>query len=206
MNPKDHDNIGLVAFDLGNVLCDVDEISASKKLASVSGLSPEATQQIAFGQRQKLLFESGKMSFKEHAEIAIKKLGILMSNSQFTEIYDSVLIPSFEMFPLVRKLERTCRIALVSNTSEPHWNSAKQFLPFSSRLCPVILSYSIRAMKPDPAFYDALLKRSSVPADRILFVDDLPVNIEAAKYAGMHGHRFTTRSDLESELTKRGLI
>ena len=61
-------------------------------------------------------------------------------------------------------------------------------------------------MKPDPAFYDALLKQSSVPADRILFVDDLPVNIEAAKYAGMHGHRFTTRSNLESELTKRGLI
>ena len=35
-------------------------------------------------------------------------------------------------------------------------------------------------------------------------INDL--NIEAAKYAGMHGHRFTTRSNLESELTKRGLI
>lgn len=206
MNQKDHINIELVAFDLGNVLCDVDEMSASKKLASISGLSLEATHQIAFGKRQKLLFESGKMSFKEHIEIAIKKLGISMSNSQFTEIYDSVLIPSFDMFPLVRKLERTCRIALVSNTSEPHWKSARQFLPFSSRLYPVILSYSVHAMKPDPAFYDALLKRSSVSADRILFIDDLGVNVAAAKYAGIHGHRFTTRANLESELTKLGLI
>jgi FMN phosphatase YigB (HAD superfamily) len=206
LNPKDHKNIELVAFDLGNVLCDVDEISASKKLASISGLSPEVTHQIAFGKRQKLLFESGKMSFKEHVAIAIKKLGISMSNSQFTEIYDSVLIPSFEMFPLVRKIERVCRVALVSNTSEPHWSSARQFLPFSSRLCPVILSYSVHAMKPDPTFYDALLKRSSVPADRILFIDDLPANVEAAKYAGMHGHRFTTRANLESELTKLSLV
>jgi HAD superfamily hydrolase (TIGR01509 family) len=110
------------------------------------------------------------------------------------------------MFPIVARIAETHRIALVSNTSEPHWKSAEKFLPFSSVLDPVIVSYEVDSMKPEPLFYEALLDQSGIHPERILFIDDLPQNIEGARDAGMIGHQFTTQSNLELALTELGVI
>jgi len=61
-------------------------------------------------------------------------------------------------------------------------------------------------MKPDPAFYDALLQSSQVPAANILFVDDLAANIETARNMGIGGHQFTSQGDLEETLIDLGII
>jgi len=195
-----------VAFDLGNVLCTVDETTASKKLSELSDKPWEDVHEIVFSPIRKLQFESGEMSFDEHAVQAISNLGIDMPLNEFTDLYDSVLIPSESMFPLIERIADTYRLALVSNTSEPHWKSAERFLPFSSSLDPIIVSYEVGVMKPEPAFYDALLERSGVPTANILFVDDLVANIEGAEAAGMIGHQFTSKRNLEIALAELGII
>jgi FMN phosphatase YigB (HAD superfamily) len=199
-------DIKLVAFDLGNVLCTVDETTASKKLSELSDKPWEDVHEIVFSPIRKLQFESGEMSFDEHAVQAISNLGIDMPLNEFTDLYDSVLIPSESMFPLIERIADTYRLALVSNTSEPHWKSAERFLPFSSSLDPIIVSYEVGVMKPEPAFYDALLERSGVPTANILFVDDLVANIEGAEAAGMIGHQFTSKRNLETALAELGII
>jgi FMN phosphatase YigB (HAD superfamily) len=199
-------DIKLVAFDLGNVLCTVDETTASKKLSELSDKPWEDVHEIVFSPIRKLQFESGEMSFDEHAVQAISNLGIDMPLNEFTDLYDSVLIPSESMFPLVERIADTYRLALVSNTSEPHWKSAERFLPFSSSLDPIIVSYEVGVMKPEPAFYDALLERSGVPTANILFVDDLVANIEGAEAAGMIGHQFSSKRNLEIALAELGII
>jgi putative hydrolase of the HAD superfamily len=199
-------DINLVAFDLGNVLCTVDETTASKKLSELSDKPWEDVHEIVFSPIRKLQFESGEISFDEHAVQAISNLGIDMPLNEFTDLYDSVLIPSESMFPLIERIADTYRLALVSNTSEPHWKSAERFLPFSSSLDPIIVSYEVGVMKPEPAFYDALLERSGVPTANILFVDDLVANIEGAEAAGMIGHQFTSKRNLETALAELGII
>ena len=199
-------DIKLVAFDLGNVLCTVDETTASKKLSELSDKPWEDVHEIVFSPIRKLQFESGEISFDEHAVQAISNLGIDMPLNEFTDLYDSVLIPSESMFPLIERIADTYRLALVSNTSEPHWKSAERFLPFSSSLDPIIVSYEVGVMKPEPAFYDALLERSGVPTANILFVDDLVANIEGAEAAGMIGHQFTSKRNLETALAELGII
>jgi FMN phosphatase YigB (HAD superfamily) len=198
--------IELVAFDLGNVLCSVDEMSVADQLSAICDKSSEEVRQIVFDQQHKLQFESGEITFAEHAVQAISNLGIDMPLDEFTDMYDSVLIPSESMFPLVSRIAETYRIALVSNTSEPHWQSAESFLPFSSLLDPVIVSYAVDSMKPEPLFYKALLDQSGVAATNILFIDDLPQNIEAAREADMIGHQFTTQENLEEVLIELGVI
>ncbi|MCZ6538898.1 MAG: HAD family phosphatase [Chloroflexi bacterium] len=198
--------IELVAFDLGNVLCIIDEMPPVQKLAKMSGRTSTDVHDIVFGKQHLLRLESGGTSFEEHARRAIAELGIDLSISGFTDFYRSALIPSDEMYPLVSHIAATHRIALVSNTSEPQWDYARRFLPFSAQLDPVIVSYSVGSMKPEPEFYDALLEQSGVPANQILFVDDLPANIEAAQKAGMVGHQFESRSVLEARLSDLGVI
>jgi putative hydrolase of the HAD superfamily len=199
-------NIELVAFDLGNVLCTVDELSVSRQLSAICDKTPGKVHDIVFAQKHKQSFERGAQSFDEHAVKAIANLGIDMPLDVFTNLYDSVLIPSEDMFPLVETVAESRRIALVSNTSEPHWEWAKRTLPFSSKLDPVIVSYSVGSMKPEPAFYDALLQQSNVDPSKIFFIDDLAVNIDAARKAGMHGHQFTSQVTLEQELKRLSVI
>lgn len=196
----------LIAFDLGNVLCSVDEQSVSEQLALLSGKTPQQVHQTVFAQTLKLEFERGIISFQQHAERAIQSLEVDISLDEFTDIYDSVLIPTESMFPLVDRIAKTHRIALVSNTSEPHWHAAERFLPFSSKLNPVVVSYAVGAMKPEHAFYESLLERCGIPASKILFVDDLSVNIEGAEANGITGHQFTSQRELETALVRMNVI
>ncbi len=198
--------IELVAFDLGNVLCAIDEMTPAAKLAELSGRTQADVHDVVFGKQHLLPFESGKTSFEDHALQAIATLGIDLSIGEFADIFNSALVPSDEMYPLVTRIAKTHRIALVSNTSEPHWDYARRFLPFSARLDPVIVSYSVGSMKPEPEFYEALLAQSGIPADRILFIDDLQVNIEAATKAGVIGHHFVSKAALEATLSDLGVI
>ena len=198
--------IDLVAFDLGNVLCTVDEISPAKNLAAKNNQEWEYVYEIVFGQDAKLRFERGEITFDEHARDVIKTLKLDISITELTQIYNSVIAPSSNMFPIVSQISKTHRIALASNTSEPHWKYAQQFLPFSSLLNPVIVSYLAGTLKPEKAFYDSVVNESGVPADRILFIDDLETNVEGARKAGIIGLQFSTQENLETALTSLDLI
>ena len=197
--------IELVAFDLGNVLCRVNEIPASKIFADLSNRPWQEAREIVFGQKQKNKFERNQITFNEHAVHALDTLGINMGLQEFIELYDSVLVPSEEMYPLVEALAKQIRIALVSNTSEPHWNWADRTLPFSSKFDPVITSYTVKTMKPELDFYNALLNQSGVAAKNILFIDDIPENILSARQMGIRGHQFIDKHSLEQHLQELGI-
>ena len=49
----------------------------------------------------------------------------------------------------------------------------------------VVISSEVGLRKPDPAIYELVAKRLGVPLDEIVFVDDLPGNLKAARALGM---------------------
>lgn len=61
-------------------------------------------------------------------------------------------------------------------------------------------------VKPEPAFYQRLLDRYDLQAPRCLFIDDLPVNVAAARSMGFQDHRFIDPASLERTLIERGLL
>jgi len=60
--------------------------------------------------------------------------------------------------------------------------------------------------KPDPAFYTRLLDEVGHAAPDCLFVDDRPVNVEAASAAGMRAAVFTSAADLRALLAGEGVL
>ncbi|MEV6954189.1 HAD-IA family hydrolase [Streptomyces sp. NPDC051183] len=54
--------------------------------------------------------------------------------------------------------------------------------------------------KPEPGAYECLHALGLEPG-RILFVDDRPENIDAARSLGLQGHLFRTAADLRKALT-----
>jgi 2-haloacid dehalogenase len=60
-------------------------------------------------------------------------------------------------------------------------------------------------VKPDPKIFRLLIERFGLEPCRTLFIDDSPVNVDAAIDAGLQAVQFVSPSELQDELIRRGL-
>lgn len=65
----------------------------------------------------------------------------------------------------------------------------------------ILFSCDIDAAKPELKAYQLAVDALGVPAEEITFIDDLLVNVEAAREAGMRAIHYTTLDELKAELT-----
>lgn len=100
--------------------------------------------------------------------------------------------PMPEALTVVERLHRAgFRIALASNLAPPYIIPALTFLgQFIDVRC-FSCNSAVRAVKPEPAFFEALRTRIECPAHEILMVgDSLTSDIEGTKAAGMSALHF----------------
>jgi putative hydrolase of the HAD superfamily len=117
------------------------------------------------------------------------KLGRPVSLDGYAARLMDQLEPNHELFDHFRALraERDLRFALCTNNVrewEPLWRAK---LPIDEVFDVVVDSAFVGTRKPEPQIYAITLERLGVPARACVFLDDLAVNVEAARAAGMHG-------------------
>jgi HAD superfamily hydrolase (TIGR01509 family) len=64
----------------------------------------------------------------------------------------------------------------------------------------IVISGEIRLVKPQPEIFEYLLGRYDLSAADTVFIDDYPVNVEAAKALGLHTVLFTDARQCEEAL------
>jgi putative hydrolase of the HAD superfamily len=115
-------------------------------------------------------------------------LGRNVSLHGFGERLIAALAPNEELFAYYRGLhERGLRLALLTNNVrewEPLW---RRKLPVDDIFETVVDSAFVGMRKPEPEIYALTLARLDVPAEACVFVDDLEINVDAARELGMHG-------------------
>lgn len=94
----------------------------------------------------------------------------------------------------------------LSNMSVEGWAEARSRFPFLADLDGAVISGIEGAAKPDAAIYELLVERAQVPAAEVLFVDDVPGNVAAARAAGLTAERFESEDRLRLDLQKYGLL
>ncbi len=121
--------------------------------------------------------------------------------------YDAAVLrylnESQEMRALVKSYkELGYRVALLSNvTAERAIFLRNQ--GFYEDFFPVLLSCEIGIEKPDPRAYQMMLTSIQVLPENCIFIDDKPVNIEAAKAQGIDAILFLSPQQVEEELRIR---
>jgi putative hydrolase of the HAD superfamily len=123
----------------------------------------------------------------------------------FGERYMAALEPNEALFAHYRALhERGVRFAMLTNNVrewEPLWRTK---LPVDDIFETVVDSGFVGLRKPDRAIYAIVLERLGLPAEECVFVDDLAVNIEAARALGFavvhHDDTARTISELDALL------
>ena len=83
------------------------------------------------------------------------------------------------------------------------WRDTWEYAGYFER---IIDSLDIGVRKPDVRAFTAAVQRLDVTPSRVLFVDDLTVNVEGARYAGLQGFRFDTTDPAASVAALRGLL
>lgn len=101
------------------------------------------------------------------------------------------------MYALVADLKRAgVKVALLSNS----WGSIYPRARLEELFDVVVISGEVGLRKPDAAIFELALERLGVPAESAVFVDDVEVNVEGARAAGLtgvvHTDAATTRAAL----------
>lgn len=108
---------------------------------------------------------------------------------------------------LVERLdERGVPLFAITNFGAEFWAGFRPQERIFDRFRDIVVSGEERIAKPDPAIFSLSAERFGHAPEAMLFIDDNPANIEAARNCGWQVHHFTEATSLESDLAARGLI
>ena len=106
-----------------------------------------------------------------------------------------------EVAQVIRDLRAAgLRVYAISNWSADTFSVAHAMVPELSLFDDRVISGEERMVKPDPEIFLLACRRFGVEPHEVLFVDDRPENVEAARAVGMTGIQFTGADALRRTL------
>ena len=150
-------------------------------------------------------FECGAVSSTQFAYSIVEEFALPYTPAEFLRRLESWPDAVYAGVPeLLTSIGQHYQVALLSNTNEVHWNRddiAGQLAPLFDK---TFLSYKTGHLKPDSAAFENVLIHYAVDADNILFLDDNPLNIAAAKNCGMQAQLTRGFDSLVQNLRQAG--
>ncbi|MBM3285307.1 MAG: HAD family phosphatase, partial [Candidatus Aminicenantes bacterium] len=179
--------ITTVIFDMGKVLVWFDNAIFFRKLAALAGVPEDRVREAAHVKLELVQsFDRGDISPKEFKDRVCSALNLSLSYDGFYEIFNDVFSLIEENAALLPRLKAAgFRLVLLSNTDPERYAFLKRTFPRIQVFDDVVLSYEVRMLKPDPAIYLETLRRSAAGPEVCVFIDDMAVNIEAARGLGI---------------------
>ncbi|BBC70907.1 hydrolase [Altererythrobacter sp. B11] len=108
---------------------------------------------------------------------------------------------------LVERLaQRGVPMFALTNFGVELWGRFRPTFPLLGHFGDIVVSGVEQRAKPDPAIYAIAEARFGAAPREILFTDDNPANVEAARARGWQAHLFTGAEGLERELVALGLL
>lgn len=110
-----------------------------------------------------------------------------------------------EMVELITRLRAQLPVGLLSNATD---RLAEDLVHHGlhDAFDVVLSSAQLRMKKPDPEIFLHAADAMGQPPQHCFFADDLVENVEGARSVGMRAAVFTTRAQLEAELSSLGLV
>jgi glucose-1-phosphatase len=210
--------IRIVCFDWGGVIIRI--CRSWEQGCALAGVPnhPQLLVPDRRAQRVKLAeeYQRGELACEEFFSALADTTEGLLTPEQVRSVHDAWLIDEYPgVGSLVDSLNARAGVttAMLSNTNESHWkrqHGGKGGFPAAARLDIRLASHELGIAKPDPAIYRVATERFGVSPGEVLFFDDLPDNIEAARNTGWQAHRIDYESDtcaqMREHLMKAGVL
>lgn len=199
--------IRTIIFDIGNVLTDFrwegffEDLGYSQELVDRIGDATVRSSSWCEFDRGAITDEEILERFIKNDPSIEKELRESLSNIR------GMVTKREYAIPWIKELKaKGYQILVLSNFSRKAEVECADALDFLSYVDGGILSYKDKVIKPYPEIYDLLLNRYQLQPHECVFLDDLQVNLDAAKKFGIHTILFTTQEAAIQELAKLGVL
>jgi putative hydrolase of the HAD superfamily len=197
-----------VVFDYGMVLTGPQDPEAYAALLRITGLPIEKFEPLYWADRH--AYDEGKLTGLEFWQKLLRDAGISDPGGVVEELnlWDARMWTTQNpvMIEWQMKLKgRGILTAILSNMGDNVLENMKREFDWLARFDVLVWSYQLRMAKPEPAIYHHVLNELGTRAEETLFLDDRPVNVEAARALGMPAIQFSSVAKLREDLVSAGL-
>jgi putative hydrolase of the HAD superfamily len=195
-----------IVFDFGNVIAFFDHQRAVARLARWTDLPPvELTLQL-YGSPIEDDYERGLLSTEDYVRAAKLNGRLTCADDVFLAAFADIFWRNDPVCELVPRLAGRYRLVLASNTNDAHYRKfSHQFADVLAHFDHVGTSFAAGARKPHTAFFAHLQAFTAAVPSECVFIDDLPVNVEAGRRHGWAGIVYRPGDDLAAELGRFGI-
>jgi epoxide hydrolase-like predicted phosphatase len=195
--------IKAVIWDVGGVLIRTQDQHPRERLAKSYNLTRAELSALVFDSEEAVRATIGEIPESVLWQKVAHTLNIPASKlANFKQQFWAGDCFDQELYAFIGKLRPRFKTGLLSNA----WSEARKETDERFHLLGVfdVLVYSaeVHLAKPDPRIYQLALERLGVQPQEAIFVDDFPINIEAAKALGMHGVRFENSQQAQQFVLK----
>ena len=183
-----------VVFDIGCVLLTF-EPETYLPLTMPADLAEKMDWHLLYDSPMWVALDGGTVTEEEVARDTARRFGdesvwplIMPPIQRFQEFMR--LMPATELIPQLHAMGKKV-YALSNYGKEPFARTEKQFAGLFSQMDGMVISGRERISKPDPAIYQLLCSRYGLVPRECVFIDDRPVNTEAARRVGMQAIVYT---------------
>ena len=198
--------IDTVVFDIGNVLTDF----AWDKFLVFKGYDDKMVERIAKATVYSddwVEYDKGNLTNEEIIARFVENDPEIRSEIEesFKNI-DGIILKREKTIPWIRALKAAgYKVLYLSNFSKQALEGCPDAMAFLDETDGGILSFREHVVKPDPAIYNLLVSRYNLTPSKTVFIDDTPVNIEAARNLGWKGIIYRDYNQVVDELAAIGV-
>ena len=199
-------SIRAVIFDFGSVLVLMQDEKPRQLLADRLGVPLEELNRLVFESESAARAMLGELTIDQHWQAVGAALGVLPEDLPAVRAqFWSADVVNQELVALIHKLRPRYKIGLLSNA----WNDLRQVLatrlPIGHLFDDMLISAEVGLGKPDPRIYHLAVERLGVQPHEAIFIDDVLVNVEAARSVGLQAVHYRSNPQLFAELESLGL-
>ena len=194
-----------IIFDLGKVLVYFDFQLGYRAL---EGRCPYPTAEIrrrlaASGLVEK--FETGLIEPRDFVGRIAGILDLRLDYQEFCRTWSCIFRHTLVPESMLEGLAARYRLLLLSNTNVIHFESIQQNYTFLRHFHGLILSYQVKAMKPQPEIFQAAVAMAGCQPEECFYTDDIAEYVAAARRLGIDAVQFESSDQLQREMAARGI-
>lgn len=196
MKPKN-----LIVFDIGNVLLRFSKDRARNNFEQIEPGSGAILVHAMWETRLGVDLERGRLTGRDF----LRSVPVRMGYNAFADAFRDIFTPIRQNLRLLETLSKTHDTALLSNTSDIHWRYLFKTYPTLRVVKWRFASHLLKCMKPDRRIFTLVSKKTGFDFKDMIYVDDHPEFVKAAKRLGIHAICFDGKTPLKNLFFSEGV-
>jgi epoxide hydrolase-like predicted phosphatase len=197
--------IKAIIFDYGGVLVQMADETPRQQLAKRYGVQLRRIYHLLFNTEASTRAALGEITMAHHWRAIHEILRVPPEErADFIRLFWSADGLNRELVDILPSLRERFKLGLLSNANDDLRSMLTERWQIDGFFDDLIISAEVGLMKPDLRIYELATERLGVQPGEAMFFDDMPINVEGARIAGLHAFQYHNNPQVLKALDEAG--